>query len=104
MEEDLRFYGADDETIEEVLGDESEGDGFEVWPENWRALELFTACHTQWRLGPMGGVLGLDYQGVAAVFRMKRVKDQDAMLADLQVMEAAALKVFAEQMEASRRG
>jgi 3-keto-L-gulonate-6-phosphate decarboxylase len=65
-----------------------------VWPENWRAFELFVGCRTQWRVGPAGGVLGLDYQGVAAVFRMKRVKDQEAMLADLQVMEAAALEVF----------
>jgi len=65
-----------------------------VWPGNWRALELFFGCRTQWRVGPQGGVLGLDYQGVAALFRMRRVKDQEAMLADLQVMEAAALEVF----------
>ena len=81
-----------------MLREEAHDDeAFEVWPENLRALELFIACRTQWRFGPQGGVLGLDYQGVAALFRMKRVKDQDAMLADLQVMEAAALEVLNEK-------
>ena len=81
-----------------MLSDEAhEDEAFEVWPENWRAFELFLACRTQWRFGPQGGVLGLDYAGVAALFRMKRVKDQDTMLADLQVMEAAALEVLNEK-------
>jgi hypothetical protein len=76
------------------VGDEHDEEAFEIWPENARPLDLFLACRTQWRFGPAGGVLGLDYQGVAAVFRMKRVKDQEAMLADLQVMEAAAIEVL----------
>jgi len=95
----LRELGASEDLIEEVLTDEREEEAFEVWPENWRALELFLACRTQWRVGAMGAVLGLDYQGVAAVFRMKKVRDQEAMLADLQVMESAALKVFTRQIE-----
>ena len=92
--DDLRFYGATDEAIEELLGNDDDSDVFEVWPENQRPLELFLACRTQWRVGPFGGVLGLDYQGVAAVFRMKHVKDQEAMLGDLQVMEAAAIPLL----------
>lgn len=99
MEDDLRYYGADEDTIEEVLADERAGD-FEVWPENQRPVELFLACGTQWRIGERGVVLGLDYQGVAALFRMKRVRDQEAMLADLQTMELAALEVMNERRNA----
>ena len=55
---------------------------------------MFVACQTQWRSGPMGGVLGLDYPGVESVMRMKRVKDKPAMFEDLRVMELAALKVL----------
>jgi hypothetical protein len=65
-----------------------------VRPDNAAALELFLALRTQWRVGAMGGVLGLDYPAVLAVFRMRRMKDMAAMLADLQVMEAAALPVL----------
>jgi len=90
----LRQFGVDEQTIEDRERDAADEDVFEIWPDNRRALELFLACGTQWRVGPAGGVLGLDYPGVAALFRMKRVKDQDAMLTDLQVMEAAALEVL----------
>lgn len=69
---------------------------FEIWPENARAVEMFLACRTQWRLGPMDGVLGLDYQGLFALLRMKKVRDMDAMLGDIQAMEAAALPILNE--------
>jgi len=63
---------------------------FEVWEENWSALEMFLRCQTQWRT-TMSGVLGLDYSAVAWLFMMYEVKDQRALLEDLQVMEAAAM-------------
>ena len=68
---------------------EPEGD-FEVWEENWPVVEMFLRCQTQWRT-TMNGVLGLDYGAVAWLFMMYEVKDQRALLEDLQVMEGAAM-------------
>jgi hypothetical protein len=69
---------------------------FEVWEENWAALELFLRCQTQWRT-TMKGILGLDYVAVAWLFRLYAVEDERAMLEDLQVMEAAAMAALNER-------
>lgn len=45
----------------------------------------------------MGGVIGLDYGAVAWLFRLHRVRDQRALLEDLQVMEAAVLEAMAKK-------
>tara|TARA_B100001939_G_scaffold334768_1_gene336116 strand:+ start:823 stop:1095 length:273 start_codon:yes stop_codon:yes gene_type:complete len=66
---------------------------FEVWPDNWPAVEMFLRCQTQWRT-TMSGVCGLDYSAVEWLFRLYGVEDQRAVLEDLQVMEAAAVKVL----------
>jgi hypothetical protein len=63
---------------------------FEVWEENWPVVEMFLRVQTQWRT-TMNGVLGLDYGALAWLFMMYEVKDQRALLEDLQVMEAAAM-------------
>lgn len=47
---------------------------------------------TQWRLGAMGGVMGLDYPAVESVLRMLKIKDKAEMLDSLRVMEIAALE------------
>lgn len=41
-----------------------------------------------------GRCLGLDYPGVEAVLRLRKVADRKRLFADLQVMERAALAVF----------
>lgn len=66
---------------------------FEVWEENWPAVELFLRCQTQWRTS-MAGAIGLDYGAVEWLLRLYEVKDQRSVLEDLQVMEAAALNVL----------
>ena len=66
---------------------------FEVWPGNWPAVEMFLRCQTQWRT-TSAGVCGLDYTAVLAVFRLYEVEDQPTVLEDLQVMEAAAVKIL----------
>tara|TARA_R110002020_G_scaffold165300_2_gene352683 strand:- start:26 stop:298 length:273 start_codon:yes stop_codon:yes gene_type:complete len=66
---------------------------FEVWEENWAAVEMFLRCQTQWR-PTMAGVCGLDYTAVEWLFRLYEVKNQPAVLEDLQVMEAAGLKIL----------
>lgn len=68
-------------------------EAFEVWEENWAALEMFLRVQTQWRT-TMGGLLGLDYGAVAWLLRLYEVEDQRSMLEDLQVMEAAAMAII----------
>jgi hypothetical protein len=45
----------------------------------------------------MGGVIGLDYAAVSWVLRLYKIKDQRAVLEDLQVMEAAVIEGLAEK-------
>lgn len=78
-----------------------EVDEFEVWPENWPSFALFCAVQTQWRVGGMGGATGLDYPAVFATLdrlhRDKTPERRDELFADIQVMEAAALKEMAKK-------
>jgi hypothetical protein len=76
---------------------ETPHEDFEVWPENWDAVQMFLRCQTQWRTAGMGGVLGLDYVAVSWLLRLYRVRDQRAVLEDLQTMEAAVLEAMAEK-------
>lgn len=92
--------GADQAYIDQALAqlpaDDSAGDDFEVYPENWDALLLFLALQTQWRTGGMGGRLGLDYPAVEVVMRLRQVSDQAGMFSHLQAMEIAALDAEGE--------
>ena len=92
---------------EEEPADEQPERSFEVWPENWPAVELYLACCTQWRCvaapeGTAGMVsaiwsrivcTGLDYTAVEATLRMRRIprRKHSELLYDLQAMEHAAL-------------
>ena len=80
-----------------MLGDETDDEGAcKVWPENWPVVQLFIACRKQFATGPMGGITGFRAEGVAAVFRMRKVKraEQAALFDDLQVMAGAAAEVL----------
>lgn len=65
----------------------------EVWPENWRAFQLFTHLQSQWRVG-VGGATGLDY--TPAFHLMDRMglepSEWDDLFGDLRAMESAALR------------
>lgn len=69
---------------------------FGVWPENWPTIEMFLRVQTQWRTS-MGEVIGLDYAAVAWVLKLYGIEDQRSLLEDLQVMEAAAMRVMNKQ-------
>lgn len=45
----------------------------------------------------MGGVTGLDYGAVAWVLKLYEVEDQRSLLENLQVMEAAAMRIMNKQ-------
>ena len=53
-------------------------------------------CQTQWRTGP-SGLIGLDYNAVRWAFSLYDVRDQRAMLEDLQIMEGEILVKLAER-------
>lgn len=67
---------------------------FEVWEENVPALEVFVRLATQWKIGAMGGFLGLDYSAVEATLRMLRIENTAEVFDSIQAMELAALPVL----------
>lgn len=73
---------------------------FEVLRANAEAIEAWLGCETQWRCvsAASGSILwlGLDYVAVDVVLRRGKWTDPDQLLADLQVMEGAALEVMHE--------
>lgn len=79
--------------IAQALQDSSPPDDFEVWEENWPTVTMFMRLQTQW-IVTMGGIVGLNYQSVEFLFRIEGIDNPREMLADLQVMEAAALDVM----------
>ncbi len=54
---------------------------------------MFLRCQTQWRVG-LSGIIGLDYTSVIEMIKLYLVEDTVAMLENLQIMEAAALKII----------
>jgi hypothetical protein len=63
---------------------------FEVWPENWPAVELFLRCQTQWRTS-VNGRAGLDYGVVLSLGSLYQMADLPRVLEDLQVIEHTIL-------------
>lgn len=66
-------------------------DCFEVWAENWSAVDLFLRCQTQWRWIPDGRRGGLDYQAVLAMASLYQMADLPALMERLQVIEHTIL-------------
>ena len=73
-----------------ALPEPKKEDDFEVWKENWAAVELFLRVQTQWRTS-VGGVTGLDYASVISTAKLYSVEDLPSVLEDLQVMEVTAM-------------
>ena len=67
-------------------------DDVELWPENLPVFDLFRDMQTQWRVA-MGGATGLDYPALMVLMDVHGVPPDERRqwLADIQVMEAAAL-------------
>jgi hypothetical protein len=79
-----------------------ESNDFEIWPENVDALSMFMRCQTQWRSGP-NGLIGLDYGVVLELCRLYDVGNKKALLEDLQIMEAEALRLIVEEAERQQK-
>ncbi len=87
-DEDARLFGLD-------LGGSARSDVFIVVPEAWDAVRLFVACATQWRIGPSGRLLGLDYRAARAAARGLGIRWK-AVFGDLRIMEGEALDAQSE--------
>jgi hypothetical protein len=76
----------------------------EVWPENWKSLELFMALDTSWRYG-MAGRTGIDYSVLPVLFDLHSVrpKDQLQVFQDIRVMESETLRLMAEEAKTRER-
>lgn len=77
-EQELRGLGLAGPQVQEMLGPAG-SDEFEVWPENWPVLEVFSALSTQWRvIAGIGGVIyqGLDYAAAESVLRLLKTRDR----------------------------
>lgn len=93
---DLRAFGAPEDVIAEFEQAQKTED-FEVWPENWTALELFLALQTQWRIGGMGTFVGLDYNAARWVFDLHNPPNYKEAFEQLVIIEHAALILLNEK-------
>lgn len=87
-EQELAAFGflpSDYETAEPLL----------IWPENQKAVSLFSSISTQWRTGAFGPT-GLDYNVLFT--RMERMHLTDAahdhLFGDVRVIEFEALRIL----------
>ena len=67
----------------------------DIWPENWAALDVFSAMQTQWRVG-MAGPTGLDYAVLPVVMDLQGIDpaERAECFAGVQEMEREALQIF----------
>ena len=77
------------EVMTELLGSQGP-QHFEVWPENWAALDLFLRCQTQWRTDN-GQRVGLIYSELIAIGNLYSVENLGRVVEDVQVIEAEIL-------------
>ena len=61
-----------------------------VLPENRDAVRVFGAAATQWRVAPMGGLLGLNY-AAARTAALGLGVEWDSVFGGVRIMEAAML-------------
>lgn len=77
-------------TVEDFADNEPE---VNLWPENWRAIELFCKFSTQWRCGSTGP-MSLDLNVFFSEMQRKKIPDdeQDTLIEQLAIIESEALK------------
>lgn len=71
---------------------------FEVWPDNWQAVIVFSALTTQWFVG-MNGPTGLRYEALPFVFEAHGVVKEEwpGLFVQIRACESEALRYFAEK-------
>jgi len=92
--EDLKALNAPEDVIAELERAQASED-FEVFEENWPAVEMFLRLQTQWRVS-FGGLVGIDYTAAKWLFDVYSVDDHKEMLEALMIMERSALSALSE--------
>ena len=90
MKQQAEGLGLPPEAVAELIGSQAP-QVFEVWPENWPAVELFMRCQTQWRTDN-GKRVGLINSELIGTGRLYRVKNLCRVMEDVQVIEREILK------------
>lgn len=76
---------------------------FEVWDENWDAVQMFLRMQTQWSVS-MSGLVGLKYEVLlcsGGLFDLYNVEDRTNVLERLQILEATALTELRKRSDGS---
>ena len=68
-----------------------------ILPDCAPAVRLFLTAQTQWRMGGLGGVYGLDYAGVRAAADAIGVAWSADLLDHLRVLESVATAALARK-------
>lgn len=65
----------------------------DVWPQNWQAIQLYTANRSQWIQGP-GGPTGLNYPWFMSELQRRGVDPEeiDSIMDGLRIVEDAVLE------------
>lgn len=73
-----------------------------IWPENWATFKVYYRMQTQWRVGGMGSVVGLDYATLAFFLTLEGVERQDwpEVTSGVQIMEYEAMRLMRAGVEA----
>lgn len=72
---------------------------FEVWEENWAAVNLFLRVQTQWRVGGLGTLIGLCYSDVLSVGRLLKIPNLPEVFEDLQVLEVTVVRLINKEQK-----
>jgi hypothetical protein len=75
---------------------------FGIWPDNVHPFNVYTRLTTQWRVGGMGGYLGLDYATLPFFLDLEAVPKADwpEVVTCIQMMEGEALRLLRVKAEA----
>ncbi len=93
----------DDEDGEPTAADGPRDDTFWLWPDCVAVWHIWHRVQTQWRIS-LAGREGLHYNGVLSHLRVvERIKPRrlPEVLAQLQAMERAALRAWAQRSDAA---
>ena len=100
--EDARHYQAPPDSIaalESQIAALKTEPPFEVWAENWQALEIFLELCSQWLISPHGGFLGLNGQVLLSYLALldDSKERQRQLYKDVQLIASGAISAWREQ-------
>lgn len=104
MLEDARHYQAPPDSIaalESQIAELKSEPPFEVWEENWQALEIFLELCSQWLISPHGGFLGLNGQVLLSYLTLldDSKERQRQLYKEVQLIATGAISTWREQHE-----